>query len=91
MPEPSELESTVLGVWRELFDAQPVGLDDSFFTLGGDSLSAAIIVARLNSLLSIHIQPSDLFRQPTVSRLSGHIESLRRRGDAAQSPARRES
>jgi acyl carrier protein len=83
MPEPSGLESTVLEVWREVFHAQPVGPDDSFFALGGDSLSAAIVVARLNSLLSIDIQASDLFRRPTVSQLCGHIESLRRSGRPA--------
>lgn len=40
-------------LWEELLDAEDVGLDDSFFELGGNSLLAARIFARLQTMFGI--------------------------------------
>ncbi|MCY9190590.1 condensation domain-containing protein, partial [Bacillus mojavensis] len=52
-----------------------VGIHDSFFELGGDSIKALQVSARLAAEgWSMTIQ--DLFRYPTVHELSGHITPL---------------
>jgi thioesterase domain-containing protein/acyl carrier protein len=56
----------VLGVER-------VGVDDSFFDLGGDSLSAMRVIAAINTALDIHLAVRTLFHAPSVRSLSQQL------------------
>ncbi|MEV5311958.1 amino acid adenylation domain-containing protein [Streptomyces sp. NPDC052610] len=47
----SALETVVARVWADVLGADRVGLDDGFFALGGDSVLATVIVARLREAL----------------------------------------
>lgn len=64
----SELEQRIAEIWAELLDADEVGVDDSFFELGGDSILAMRMVLQVetNHRLSI---PNAFFRRPTISNL----------------------
>jgi thioesterase domain-containing protein/acyl carrier protein len=56
----------VLGVER-------VGIDDSFFDLGGDSLSAMRAVAAINTTLDAHLAVRTVFYAPSVRSLSQQL------------------
>jgi acyl carrier protein len=56
----------VLGVDR-------VGVDESFFALGGDSLSAMRAIAAINTALDMHLAVLTLFDAPSVRSLSQHL------------------
>ena len=45
-----------------------VGVDDSFFDLGGDSLSAMRVIAAINTTLDIQLAVRTLFEAPSVSK-----------------------
>lgn len=47
-----------------------VGVDESFFDLGGDSLSAMRVIAAVNSVLQTRLAVSALFDAPTITSLS---------------------
>ncbi|MBC6448015.1 non-ribosomal peptide synthetase [Actinokineospora xionganensis] len=47
----SPLEEVIAGVWAEVLEVERVGVTDDFFALGGDSLLATRIVARLREAL----------------------------------------
>jgi acyl carrier protein len=51
-----------------------VGIHDNFFALGGDSLLAGRIVARLRSRFDVEVPLPALFKYPTVSELAAEIE-----------------
>jgi non-ribosomal peptide synthase protein (TIGR01720 family) len=61
-----ETYAQVLGVDR-------VGLDDSFFELGGDSLSAMRLVTAIRVALDIQVSLPVLFDSPTVRKLGERI------------------
>ena len=50
-----------------------VGVDDSFFDLGGDSLSAMRVIAALNAALDIHLPVRTMFYAPSVRSLSEQL------------------
>ncbi len=70
----SEVTAIILQIWQEVLGVEPLGLDDDFFTLGGDSLAAVRIMSRLKELLQCEIPLSVLFETPTIAALSKKIE-----------------
>ncbi len=51
----TELERTIAGIWQEVLGCEEVGAEDSFLELGGDSLIALRILARLRELFQVEI------------------------------------
>ncbi len=52
---------------------QRVGVDDSFFDLGGDSLSAMRLIGAVNSSLDTDLSVRAIFEAPTVAQLAPRI------------------
>ncbi|SUA79352.1 Linear gramicidin synthase subunit B [Nocardia otitidiscaviarum] len=67
------VETAVAAVFAEVLGADRVSIDRSFFELGGDSLSATRVVARVNAALGSTVALRDLFDAPTVARLSARV------------------
>uniref|UniRef100_UPI0012DF3936 non-ribosomal peptide synthetase n=1 Tax=Rhodococcus sp. UNC363MFTsu5.1 TaxID=1449069 RepID=UPI0012DF3936 len=69
--EPSTpAEVAVAAVFAEILGAERVGADDSFFDLGGNSLSAARVVARVNAALGSDVSLREVFDAPSVAGLA---------------------
>ncbi|WP_186630130.1 phosphopantetheine-binding protein, partial [Rhodococcus sp. BP22] len=66
----NETEVAIARVFAEVLGAEAIGLDESFFDLGGDSLSATRVTARVNAALGSNISVRMLFESPTVATLS---------------------
>ena len=54
----------------------PVGIDDSFLELGGQSLLAAEIVARIRVVFELDLPLAALFERDTIEELALEIEEL---------------
>ena len=65
-----EVEAAVLAVWREVLGRDEIGVGDDFYDLGGHSLAAAQIVARLRDAFGVELPVTAVFDHPTVSELS---------------------
>ncbi len=76
-------EEQVVGVFAEITGADRVGLDDNFFGLGGNSLGATRVVARINRALGSGLDVRDLFECGTAGRLAERAARRTR----AESPA----
>jgi phthiocerol/phenolphthiocerol synthesis type-I polyketide synthase E len=79
-----DIEGEIAAIWREEIGIDQVGTADDFFALGGDSLIAIKLMARLRSALQVPIDIGTLYSAPTISALSEHVAALRW---AAQDPA----
>ncbi|WP_342659579.1 amino acid adenylation domain-containing protein [Rhodococcus ruber] len=69
------VEETVASVFAEVLGRERVGLDDSFLELGGNSLLATRLVARLGAALETRVPVPVVFAAPTVAALAAHLES----------------
>ncbi|WP_378732882.1 amino acid adenylation domain-containing protein [Nocardia brasiliensis] len=67
------VEQAVAEVFGDVLGRERISVDQSFFELGGNSLSATKVVARVNSALGSTIALRDLFDAPTVAQLSARV------------------
>lgn len=69
----TEMERQVARVWKEILGTSRINLHDTFFQLGGDSLTAMRLVNRLREALHVNISVRSLFEMPTVASLSSML------------------
>ncbi len=69
------IQRELAAIWRELFQLDRVGIEDDFFELGGDSLTAARLVSRVWSHFAVELGIDDVYDCPTIARLAPRIES----------------
>jgi len=69
--------------WAEFFGFDRVGVRDSFFQLGGDSLKARLILLKIRKRLNVEIPITEFFKRPTIEELAQFIDGS---GETAGSP-----
>ncbi|MFZ5988791.1 MAG: amino acid adenylation domain-containing protein [Bacillota bacterium] len=71
----NDIEKELLNIWREVLGIEEIGVEDSFFESGGHSLKAAVLQSKISKEFNVDISITDLFENPTISRLSGYIKN----------------
>jgi len=66
------VEVQLMRIWEQILDVSPIGMQDNFFALGGDSLAAVRLIDRVEQLFGRQLPPDMLWYQ------EGTIESLAR-------------
>ncbi len=69
------LELELERIWEHVLDVRPVGVTDSFFDLGGHSLSAVQLMDEIERRFGQRLAPAKLFEAPTIERLAGVLRS----------------
>ncbi|MDV2474701.1 AMP-binding protein [Rhodococcus zopfii] len=69
------IEQIVAAVFAEVLGVERVGLDDDFFALGGNSLVATQVTARLGAALDAQVPVRSVFEASTVAGLAAAVES----------------
>ncbi|WP_156749805.1 condensation domain-containing protein, partial [Mycobacterium sp. E1747] len=67
------VEEILAGIYAEVLGVQRVGVHDSFFELGGDSLAAIRLIAAVNVCLDADLSVRAVFEAPAVARLAARI------------------
>jgi amino acid adenylation domain-containing protein len=75
------LERTIAAIWQEMLHVERVGVNDTFFDLGGHSLLMVQVQSKLHAALHRDISLLDMFRHPTVGTLAAYFSG----GEVAQS------
>jgi amino acid adenylation domain-containing protein len=79
----------VAAIWVEMLDRGNVGAADHFLELGGHSLVAVRIAARIRADLGADVQVRDLYDHPTLADFVSRVDTLRTSGPTAPPPIRR--
>jgi phosphopantetheine binding protein len=93
----NDLERAIGAVWREVLRLDRVGVQESFFEVGGSSLLLARLQSRLGQALGREVPFIELFRHPTIEGLArslgGEVSDGEERAGQARSrtDTRRES
>src|SRR6201999_3392507 len=72
---PSERE--LAQIWCEVLGVARIGVEDSFWDLGGHSLRATQVVSRVRSQLGLQLAVRALFENPTLEGLARHLDAIR--------------
>jgi len=67
------IEEILAGIYAQILGLERVGVDESFFDLGGDSLSAMRLIAAVNTALDADLSVRSVFDAPAVARLASCI------------------
>jgi acyl-CoA synthetase (AMP-forming)/AMP-acid ligase II/acyl carrier protein len=72
----SDLEARIAAIWCEVLELDEVGVNHNFFDLGGHSLIASRVGARLSRELEQNIPLRLLFEEPTIAALAERLELI---------------
>ncbi|MFD4528139.1 amino acid adenylation domain-containing protein [Streptomyces sp. NPDC058470] len=82
------VEAELCALFADVLGLESVGAESSFFDVGGDSLLAMRLIARIRSALNAEVGIRELFTSPTVAGLARLIDS--ERGDVQRALTRQE-
>lgn len=66
----NELEQQAVELWEQLLQHRPIGIDDDFFSLGGNSINAIQLLSQLSKLFARDMLLSDFWSHPSIASLT---------------------
>ncbi|MBV8416100.1 MAG: amino acid adenylation domain-containing protein, partial [Verrucomicrobia bacterium] len=82
-PPRNELEQALADAWRSVLGGRELGVNDNYFHLGGDSITAIQLISRLKQA-GWELSVRDLFEHPTVRSLAPILRRREPRGEPSQ-------
>jgi len=79
-------EQSLALIWSTVLGAEQVGITDNFFEMGGHSLMAMQVVARIRRVFDVEIPIRSLFEDPTIKGLAIAVEEARAIGTRGSTP-----
>jgi amino acid adenylation domain-containing protein len=79
----NRIEKELVDIWAEVLSRdqrevyqlrESIGIDNNFFQLGGHSLKATILIARIHKKFGMQIPLVEFFKTPTIKTLAGYIQ-----------------
>jgi acyl-coenzyme A synthetase/AMP-(fatty) acid ligase/acyl carrier protein len=82
----NEVEEKLADIWRELLEAEQVGIEQNFFELGGHSLLVLQLTARIRRIFEVELPVRSVFEAPTIAGLAMEVQKAEAMGLKARSP-----
>lgn len=76
-------ERAVARIWQDLLQVERVGRDSDFLSLGGQSLLAMRMIARVRAGFQVRLSPRTVFDAPTVARFAAVVDAAVAERDGA--------
>jgi acyl carrier protein len=68
------VEQKIAEIWEQVLDVEKVGMNDSFFEMGGNSLKVMQLTAEIHKQFNVNIPLRESFKAPTVREMSKFIK-----------------
>ncbi|MFL1674599.1 non-ribosomal peptide synthetase, partial [Paenibacillus dendritiformis] len=69
------IEQQLCELWVEILGDQQIGIHDHFFQVGGQSLKATVLAARIQQSFQTHFSVKDVFLLPTIAEMGNKIRT----------------
>jgi len=79
IPSRNDIDLKLLQIFEELFNTKNLGINYSFFDIGGDSLSAINLCTRIFNTFNTQITVKDILNNPIISDLSDFISKTNKK------------
>jgi natural product biosynthesis luciferase-like monooxygenase protein/amino acid adenylation domain-containing protein len=76
IPPKNNTEAQLLAIWKNAFNSELISVDDDFFELGGNSLTAAQVISDVRNKLCVDVPIRKMFESPTITNLADIISDL---------------
>ncbi|UCH93477.1 MAG: amino acid adenylation domain-containing protein, partial [Candidatus Aminicenantes bacterium] len=73
----NHIQEKLIEIWQQVLGIEKIGINNNFFEIGGDSIKAIRISARLQNY-GLKMEIKDLFLNPTIKQLSKYIKKTGR-------------
>ena len=70
----TDVEANMAAMWEGVFSIRGIGVNDSFYELGGDSLHAISLTSVLNQAYPVEV--TDLYAYPTIAELAAYVGGM---------------
>lgn len=67
-------EQMLTEIWQRMLQVPQIGIEDSFFDLGGNSLIAVTLIGEIRSVFNVELPLMSLFRNPTIRAMAHWID-----------------
>jgi amino acid adenylation domain-containing protein len=85
-PPRGATEELLAELWSALLAVPEVGREDDFFALGGHSLAATVLIARIRKHLGVELPLALLFRERSLANLARAVDAARRASEGMPAP-----
>ncbi|ABW31351.1 type I polyketide synthase [Acaryochloris marina] len=76
IPPEHKAEKILADIFQQVLGVKPIGIYDSFFDLGGDSMIGIQLISKIRSHFQIELSIQHLFEAPCIADLAFNIEAL---------------
>jgi len=75
-----DIEKRLASIWSEILSREvtAIGIDDNFFQLGGHSLKAAVLAAKLHQEFDIKVPLLEIFKAATIKQMARYIRTAKK-------------
>ena len=69
------IEEKLVTIWLEVFNRNKIGINEDFFSIGGNSLLAIELIAKVKHAFTVDLTIRDLFIQSTIKNIAFYIKN----------------
>ena len=80
------VEEMLAGIWAQILKLDSISVNDNFFALGGQSLLATQVIARIRHVLGVELPLRTAFEAPSIAELALRIDAIERVGSRQDVP-----
>ncbi|MFT7901171.1 MULTISPECIES: amino acid adenylation domain-containing protein [Flavobacteriaceae] len=70
-----EIEEKLVEIWENILKREKIGVEDDFFSIGGDSIKAVRIVSEIQQQFNTKVDLIVLFQEPTIKGLAEMVKN----------------